>query len=265
MPEGFALVEGGRLWYEVAGAGPPVVLIHAGLWDARIWDGQMASFAGDHTALRYDLRGFGRSDRFDAPFSARDDLARLMDHVGLTRASLVGASIGGSLAIDFTLERPDRVDALVLVAPGLSGDDTPDTPEMEEIWARAQAAMEAGDLEGCVDRELEIWAPLRTDPAVDRRIRDIAQDNQHELTLAWGNSRALDPPAVQRLGEIAVPTLLVLGDSDAPVMETIADRIVAGIPDVRRAVIEGADHLPNMRRPEAFDRLVLEFLSHPEH
>jgi pimeloyl-ACP methyl ester carboxylesterase len=261
MPEGFAPVENGRLWYEIRGFGPPVILIHAGLWDARTWDDQMEPFSRGHRVVRYDLRGFGRSDRFDRPFSERRDLAQLMDHLGLESAALVGASIGGALAVDFAIEYPNRVNALVLVAPGLSGDDTPDTDEMERIWKQAQAAKDAGDLEGCVDLELEIWTPLRTDPEVDRRIRHIAQDNRHELTLEWRHSQGMEPPAAGRLGEVRVPTLLILGDSDAPVMGTIADRIVAGIPGTTRAAIPGADHLPNMRRPAEFDRIVLEFLA----
>src|SRR6266480_2049232 len=130
---GFLEVENGRLYFEVAGEGPAVVLIHAGLWDSRIWEDQFTAFADRHTVLRYDLRGFGRSSRFDRPFSARQDLADLMGFLGMERASLVGASIGGALAVDFTLERPEMVGALVLVGAGLSGDDTPDDEETTRV------------------------------------------------------------------------------------------------------------------------------------
>ena len=259
---GFLEVDGGgRLYFEAAGDGPAVALIHAGLWDSRIWDDQFGALAGGHTVVRYDLRGFGRSSRFDAPFSARDDLAELMGFLGLERAALVGASIGGSLAIDFTLERPGMVSALIPVASGLSGDDTPDPEELVPVFEQAEAAASAGDLERARDLELGVWTPPGDDPEVDRRIRDIAMENRHELELDWANlSRRLDPPAAGRLGEIAVPTLVVVGDRDIAVMDVIADKLVAGIPGARKAVIGGADHLPNMRRPEEFNRLVRDFL-----
>jgi 3-oxoadipate enol-lactonase len=264
MPEssGFAQVEGGRLFYQVAGQGPPVVLIHAGLWDLRIWDRQVDAFAAaGHTVVRYDLRGFGRSDPPTVPFSFRQELSDLLAYLEIPRASVVGASMGGSIALDFTLERPETVDALVLVAPGVSGDDAPDDERTAQLLAESEEVFEAGDHARAVDIALQAWCPLRTDPAVDRLIHDIAMDNKDVDGFDWSLSRRLDPPAAGRLHEVAAPTLVVVGDSDAAVMGTICDKLAAGIPGARMAVIEGADHLPNMRRPDAFDRLVLEFLA----
>jgi 3-oxoadipate enol-lactonase len=265
MSEGMAPAEGGRLYYEERGEGPGVVLIHAGLWDSRIWDAQMEPFAERHRVVRYDLRGFGRSEWPSVPFSFRQDVADVMAHAGLTRAALVGASIGGGLAIDVALERPELVTALVLIAPGLSGDDTPDDERTASLMAQAEEATKAGDLDRAVDISLQVWTPLRTDPEVDRRIREIALDNRHVDTLDWSVVRRMDPPGAGRLGEIRVPTLVVAGDQDAPVIEIISDKIVAGIPGATKVVIEGADHLPNMRRPDEFNRVVLDFLATIEH
>ena len=258
--EGFAPVEGGRIYYEVRGEGPPLVLIHAGLWDGRIWDAQMDAFGSRYKVVRYDLRGFGRSDRLTASFSHRQDLADLMAFLGIESAALVACSIGGSLAIDFALERPGMIDALVLVAPGLSGDDTPDDDHTAGLVDQAEKALEAGDLVKAVDLQLQVWTPLQTDPDVDRRIREIAMENQHVDTLDWSLSRRLEPPAVGRLSEIRAPTLVMVGDRDAPVMETLVEKVVAGIPGARRVIISGADHLPNMRQPDVFNRHVLDFL-----
>lgn len=258
--EGFAPVDGGRIYYEVQGDGPPVVLIHAGLWDSRIWDAQMDAFGSRHRVARYEIRGFGRSDRLTVPFSHRQDLADLMAVLDIESASLVACSIGGSLAIDFALERPGLADALVLVAPGLSGDDTPDDERTAQLLDEAEEALQAGDLEKAMDLQLKVWTPLQTDPEVDRRIRDIALDNKHVDSLDWSLSRRLEPPAAGRLSEIGAPTLLIVGDRDAPVMETIVEKVVAGIPGARRVVIHDADHLPNMRRPDEFNRHVLDFL-----
>jgi 3-oxoadipate enol-lactonase len=106
---GLAPVDGGRLYYEVVGAGPSVVLVHAGMWDSRMWEPQMAAFAANHRVLSYDLRGFGSSDRLGGPFSHRQDLADLMANLGIASAAVVGCSVGGSFALDFTIERPQMV------------------------------------------------------------------------------------------------------------------------------------------------------------
>ncbi|HEY3209714.1 MAG TPA: alpha/beta fold hydrolase [Actinomycetota bacterium] len=263
--EGFAPVEGGRLYYEVRGEGPSIVLIHAGLWDSRIWDDQMGAFAQRYRTVRYDLRGFGRSDRLTIPFSLRQDLTDLLAFLRIPSAALVACSIGGSLAIDFTLERPDMVDALVLVAPGLSGDDTPDDERTARLMKEAEQALETGQLEKLVDLQLQAWTPPANNPEVDRRIREIAMDNKHVDTLDWSLSRRLDPPAAGRLSEIHVPTLVILGDRDAPVMEVIVEKVASGIHGARKALIQDADHLPNMRQPDRFNQEVLAFLAEALH
>jgi pimeloyl-ACP methyl ester carboxylesterase len=265
MPErrsGFAELEGGPLHYEIGGDGPPVVLIHAGLWDLRIWDEQVDAFTkAGHTVVRYDLRGFGRSAPPTVPFSFRQELADLLAHLDIPRASVVGASMGGGIALDFALEFPAMVEALVLVAPGVGGDDTPDDERTARLLGESEAVFEAGDHARAVEIALDVWCPLRTDPDVDGRIHDIAMDNMDVDGLDWSLSRRMEPPAAARLHQVAVPTLVIAGDSDAPVMATICQKLAAGIPGARLTVIEGADHLPNMRRPDVFDRLVLDFLT----
>jgi pimeloyl-ACP methyl ester carboxylesterase len=257
---GFATAsDGARLYYEEAGSGPPVVLMHQGLWDSRVWDGQMGPFAQRYRVVRYDLRGFGRSDPPTGQFSTRQDLADLMGSLGIERASLVAGSMSGSIAIDFALEFPSMVEALVLVAPGLSGDDTPDDERTERLAHESELALKEGDLERAVDLLLRIWTPLG-DSDVDRRIREIAMDNKHVDTLDWSVHQRLDPPAAGRLEEIAAPTLVILGDGDAAVMSAVVDKVVSGIPNARRVVMPGTDHVPNMRDPETFNRVVLEFL-----
>jgi pimeloyl-ACP methyl ester carboxylesterase len=262
MASGFADVEGGPLYYEVAGDGPSVVLIHAGLWDLRIWDEQVEALtAAGQTVVRYDLRGFGRSAPPTVPFSFRQELADLLAHLGIHRASVVGASMGGGIALDFALERPELVEALVLVAPGVGGDDTPDDERTARLLGESEAAFEAGNRDRAVEIALEVWCPLRTDPEVDRLIHDVAIDNKDVDGFDWSLSRRLDPPAAGRLDEVRVPTLVIAGREDAQVMGVICDKLAAGIPGARKAVIDGADHLPNLRRPQEFDRLILDFLA----
>jgi len=258
---GLAPVDGCRLYYEVRGAGPAIVLVHAGLWDLRIWDDQMDAFAKGHTVIRFDLPGYGRSEFPDRPFSIRGQIADLLRLLEVSPVVVLGCSIGGQIALDFTLEHPELVDRLILVDAGMSGDDTHDDPDMIKVLEEAEEAFKAGDLERMVDLQLQVWTPLRTDPEVDRRIRDIALDNRRVDTLDWSLSQRLDPPAAGRLEEVRVPTLVVLGEHDAAPIAVIGEKMARGIAGARKVVIEGADHLPNMRAPREFNRIALEFLS----
>jgi pimeloyl-ACP methyl ester carboxylesterase len=183
-----------------------------------------------------------------------------MAALDISSAVVVGGSIGGALAIDFALEFPWLVDGLVLVAPGLSGDDTPDDERTAGLLDMAEAALAAGDLERAVDVQLQAWTPLRTDALAEDRIRSIALDNKHVDTLDWSLSQRLDPPAAGRLAEIRAPTLVIIGDEDAAVMSAIASAIVNGIDGARSVEIQDADHLPNMRQPKRFNDVVLGFL-----
>ncbi len=166
------------------------------------------------------------------------------------------------MAIDFTLEHPDRVTALVAVATALGGFEE---LEEEETWweeraAPFEAAMDAGDHPGAVDAELAIWAPMGTDDDAGRRIREIAMDNIHELTMDESSIEELDPPAAVRLGEIDVPTLVVIADHDPPDKQRLAGFVAKGVLDGRSVTIE-ADHVVNLRNPRAFDAAVLPFLA----
>jgi pimeloyl-ACP methyl ester carboxylesterase len=260
---GFVDVPGGRLRYEIAGEGPAVAFIHPGLWDMRTWDQQMETFpAAGYRAVRYDVRGYGRSSRpTGETYSHVRDLLGVLDVLGVEQTALVGCSVGGGIAIDFTLEHPDRVWALVAVAPGVGGLEP--LPEEEDWWsdrdAAIEAAIEAG--ERAQDLRLAIWAPLGTDDEAGRRVREIAFDNLHELTMDESGAEDLEPPAARRLGEIDIPTLVVVPDHDLPEMRRIADLIAKEALDSRKVVIADADHVVNLRQPERFDEAVLDFLA----
>lgn len=255
---GFVSVDGGRLWYETAGEGAPVVLIHGGLWDSRMWDEQFEPLAERCRVVRYDLRGYGRSDRPEAEYSHTDDLAGLMTKLKIPSAALVGLSMGGEIAIDFALEHPDMVAALVLAAPGLGGYEF--SAALERRYAKAEAALEEGDIRKAAELELKIWAPARDGTPRDLRIQEIAMDNAHQVAIDPKLQRRIKPPAIDRLGEISVPTLVISGDQDVADMDRIAKLIVERIPGARRAVMQGADHAVNMRRPADFTARLLGFL-----
>ena len=263
--DGSVGIENGHLHYESEGEGPAVTLVHPGLWDMRTWDADFAALVdAGYRAIRYDVRGYGQSSRLTGePYSNVRDLVALLESLEVVTTALIGCSMGGQIAIDFTIEHPDRVWALVPVASGLGGFEM--SEEEEDWWEERdgpiQAAIEAGELEKAEDLRLQIWAPLGTDDEAGRRIRRIAFDNLHEITMDESAEEALDPPAARRLGEIDVPTLVMIADQDPPDMQRIGDLIARGIIGARKVTIEGADHVLNVRQPDAFRRSLLPFLS----
>ncbi len=258
---GIAEVNGARLFYEVAGEGPAVVLIHAGIADSRMWDGQFEAFAREFRVIRYDARGYGRSDMPAGPFAHRDDLHGLLRLLGVERAALVGLSMGGSTAIDFTLEHAKMVSSLVPVAAGLGGFQYSES--MARADAEEEAAFERGDMEAVYEINLRTWVdgPGRPPDAVDSTIRETVRQMQRDAsTSTEGQPRRLDPPAIGRLAEIAAPTLVIAGDADMPDMLVIADLLASSIGGAQKAIVPGIAHMVNMERSTEFNRLVLEFL-----
>jgi 3-oxoadipate enol-lactonase len=269
MERGFLEFDGGTLAWESSGDGPGVVFLHPGLWDSRVWDEQFGVFSRTYRVVRHDFRGYGRSSRLEPgkPYSHVSDLAAVMDAAGVERAALIGNSMGGQVAVDFALTHPARVSALVLASPALSGFEG--TPEEEAAWEAAFADAErqiedaatAGDLERAEDLRLRwLWAPLGTDDPAGARIRRIAFDNLHELTMDESGETAIDPPAAARLDEIEAPTLVLPADHDPPWHERICIEIAEGIGGARVVRILDTDHVIPLRQPDEFNRVVMGFL-----
>jgi len=125
---GFVDFNHGRIYYEADGEGPALTLIHAGVANLRQWDEQVPAFAERFRVIRYDTRTFGRTTSENVEISNRADLAAVLDHLGVTQTAVLGLSRGGSIAVDFTLDYPDRVTALIAVSAGLGGFQSPPTP-----------------------------------------------------------------------------------------------------------------------------------------
>lgn len=263
----FAQINDASLAYDELGAhGFPIVLLHAGIADRRMWDGCMEPLAARHRVVRYDLRGFGESSMPPGAYSHVSDLLGLLDALRVERAALVGVSMGGRIVIDFTLEHPERVAALVPVASAMSGYQDW-SQEMEDGDAAIAQAIEAGDLETANELELRFWVdgPHRSPADVDPAVRATARElNAGVLGRAGeqerGDETSVDPPAVTRLAEIRVPTLVVVGDADVQDLLVIAEQLSRLIPGARKAVMPDVAHLPPLERPELFAQLVLDFL-----
>jgi 3-oxoadipate enol-lactonase len=252
-------------WYDIHGDGPAVVLVHAGLADSRMWGPQVGPFGGSHTVVRTDLPGFGRSPIETDEVSFSGSVGEAMDAAGIERAALVGVSLGGRTALELAAESPERVSALVLVGPGI--DDHDWSTEVGSFDAAEEEALERGDLDAAIDINLSLWlaGPRRTLDAIDPEVRELVAEMQRDaFQLQQGHSDVrmarLDPPASKRLGSIRAPTLIVTGDEDLEDIHRIADRLTREIPDATRATIADAAHLPNLERPEEFNRMVLDFL-----
>ena len=264
---GFADVNGGRLYYEVAGEGHPVVLLHAGIADSRMWDDQFEEFANHYRVVRYDYRGFGKSSPPVDGFSMRGDLYELLRQLGIERAYLIGVSMGGGLAVDAAIERPDLVAALIPTCPGLSGQSDDGTEEERAFYQQVEEAEKAGEIERVNELEVHLWVdglsrtPDQVNPAVREKVREmngLALRRQSE----WEGvtTRKLEPPAVGRLGEIAAPTLAIIGDRDLSGVKQAVDLVAANVAGARKATIHNAAHVPNMEHPAEYNQLVLEFL-----
>lgn len=264
--EGPVEVPGGRLWAEWAGSGSGVVLVHAGVADRRMWDPQWDALVAAHRAVRYDTRGFGRSETEDVPFANRDDMIAVMDAAGLDRAVLVGCSRAGGIVLEATLEHPDRVSGLVWVCGGVPGLDTTSTPLEEEMDARDTELYEARDFEGVADLDVARWVDGPGQPAgrAPESVRAFVRRMDLETLVqdkVNGQPLRLDPPAATRLHEIAVPLLAIVGLLDDSSTAQAADAIVAAVPHARRIDLPGVAHLPNLERPEWFTETLLGFLA----
>ena len=257
---GIAEVNNTRLYYERAGSGPAVVLLHGGNLDSRMWDDQFVPLSRMFTVIRHDIRPYGRSAATEKGFSSVEDLRALLDHLQIKRASLVGLSLGGRIAIDFTLAYPQRVDKLVLIGPGLTGYrfKIEDDQAMKKAIDRATA----GDAKGAMDLWLEhpMMKPAMSNPTLAERIRTIARDNLRIWELLSVGERVSNPPAIQRLAEIGKPTLLIVGEKDVPDIQAIVKLLATGISGTRTEVIPGAGHMPNMEAPQRVNELLEAFL-----
>lgn len=250
-------IHAGGLHVEQAGAGSPVVLLHAGVADSRMWDAQWVEWPSRFAVTRLDLRGFGRSARPEGPFSHAADVVSVLDAAGIGRAVVVGSSFGGLVALDLAAARPERVAGLVLADPPFPGHAWSD--EMCGFFAAEEEALEAGDLAAATEVNVEFWLP-----SASEKVRDAIREQQlraFELQADAGDEDSLltdDLPSA--LETLDIPALVLSGEHDKADFVAIADQLATAIPDAERETIAGAGHLPSLEQPTAFDAAVLPFL-----
>lgn len=250
----------------VVASGTPIVLVHAGVADRRMWDPQWAQLAAARSAVRLDLRGFGDSTTEpEGEWSHAADVVETLRHLGIERCHLVGASFGSGVAVEVASTAPGLVESLLLCPPGGSLLATM-TPDLRRFFDAENDALARGDLDAAVEANVDAWVvgPRRdaggVDPGIIAAVR-MMQRRAFDLAESWQASAAaaLDPPALDRLGDLAARTLVLVGGHDLETTQDAASRVVAGIPGTRRVDWPDVAHLPSLEKPQAFLDLLLEW------
>jgi 3-oxoadipate enol-lactonase len=236
-----------KIWVEDSGgSGPPLLMLHEGVGDSRMWDPVWDGLTAAFRAIRYDVRGFGRSPAPTENYSLLGDAQAVLGQLGVQSAHVAGCSMGGLTALELALAEPQRVRSLVLLCPGIGGYPYPEYPELE---AEFEALAAAGDNEGMVRLSMDMWAAAGPDPMIADLIRSAQR--------AWVTEEQFEQagePSYDRLGELSAPTVLMVGDMDEPGLIASNEAAAARIPGCELIRMPGVDHYPTVRAPE----LVLE-------
>jgi len=263
MKSGYAEVNGTRLYYEIAGQGYPLVLIHGYTLDNRMWKNQFNTLSQHYKVIKYDLRGFGKSDS-PAPgqqYCHTEDLKALLDHLKVPRAYVMGLSMGGGIAVEFTLVHPEMVLALIPVDSTLGGFNYSD--EFNAIFDELFTTFSEEGL-GPAKRvwmECPLFKPISEIEEAASRFSEMVSDySGWHWSTGSDSMQSITPAAIGRLGEINVPVLVVVGERDLSDFHNIARVMERDIPNARLTVIDSVGHMSNMENPESFNREITSFL-----
>lgn len=266
MSTGYINAENASIYYEDLGSGEPLVLVHAGYLDSRMWDNQMEALGKGRRLIRYDVRGFGKSSKASEEYSDFKDLKAILDNLNIDRATILGVSNGGRIALDFAVEFPGRVSALVLVNSGVRGVEI--EGDENELW---------GDLGSLEERYIELRnkGKYRDAAAIDvdywthklsgdvrKHVLDIAEENVNSEEEDVDRFQlSPEPPAFKRLEMLEMPVLIIVGKEDRKGMVEVDRAIHGRLKSSKLVFIDCADHIPSISSPDAFSKAVTESLS----
>lgn len=255
-----------KLICEVSGQGTPLLFLHAGVADRRMWQKQAAGFSDRFFTLSYDRRGFGDTTAIDEVFSHVEDLREVMDYFDLSTATLVGCSQGGRIAVDFYFRYPTRVASLILIAPAISGNVLPQKfpKAIQSHLSALDDAEENEDIERINAIEAQLWLDGPTSP--EGRVRGALRElflDMNGIALGMPDlTQEIVPASIyERLNEIHLPTLVLHGSLDFPHVQKLCNHLVETIPNAKGVAIDNTAHLPNLERPEEVTKLIKEFLT----
>jgi pimeloyl-ACP methyl ester carboxylesterase len=263
---GYVDIDQSRLYYETAGSGIPLLLVHAGVADCEQWEDEFLKFSQKFQVIRYDMRGYGKSDPVKGPFSHLIDLNTVIDKLQLHFPMIImGCSMGGVLSMEYALDNPGNIQGLIMIGPGPCGFEMEENEQ--ELFLEAMKAFKEGDLNRLAEIETQIWfESMDSAPdQVDQSMRALLYD-MHRSALVGEDQKTEQPgpdtqqPEYAKLAEIDFPVLIIIGSQDLPAMHTAADYMVEKIRLARKVVIDDAAHLPNMDQPGQFQEVVEEFL-----
>ena len=258
---GYTDLDGTRIYYEITGSGPTLVLIHGFTLDSRMWEPQVKAFSQNFQVLCYDLRGFGKSDLpIGDPYSHSKDLKLLLNHLDISKAYILGLSLGGMVATDFVLEYPEMADALIPADSALGGYNL---IEFEKSFEGVvELAFSSGmDEAKVLFGTLEIFKSAAVIPDVANRLWNILADYSGWHFINEDPAISLEPPSIQQLKNIDTPTLILVGEFDSAELHDVSNTLHEQIKDSRKEVLSGVGHVSNLEDPEQFNNIVLEFLT----
>ena len=243
--------------YDVAGAGPALVLLHSTVCDRRMWDPQWPVLVdAGYRVVRCDFRGYGETPVPRGPHNDAEDVLELAGELGLGPVALVGASYGGMVALEIAARWPRQVSALALVCAVMPEHEPTDV--LRGFWQRERELIEAGDIAGAVDLNVATWLGPEADGAVRERVR-LMQRHAFEVQLAAPEE--YEPVEVSvDLHAITAPSLVVSGAKDLPDFRLIAARLAALLPGARLVELPWAGHLPTLERPQELSGMLTAFL-----
>ncbi len=232
-----------KIWAEDSGgSGPVLVLLHEGVGDARMWNPIWPELSSAYRTIRYDVRGYGRSPAATQKYALLTDLMAVLDHFGVTAAHFAGCSMGGGTALELVVTEPARVQSLILLCPGIGGYPYPDEPELE---AEYEALATAGDDDGIARLALRVWGAAGDDPFITDLMRSAVGGWKSDMQ--WQQE---GEPVFDRLADLRVPTVIMVGDKDNPALIASNDEAASKIPGCELIRLPGVDHYPTVRVPE---------------
>jgi pimeloyl-ACP methyl ester carboxylesterase len=263
---GYVDIDECQLYYETAGSGIPLLLVHAGVADCEQWENEFLQFSQRFQVVRYDMRGYGKSSPVKGPFCHLEDLKRIAEHLRLPSPMVVmGCSMGGILSMEYALDNPDNMLGLIMIGPGPCGFEM-DIGE-QELFLEAMRAFKAGDLTRLAEIETQIWfesmdlAPDQVDQSMRALLYDMHQSCLEGESSKRGQSGPMrDQPEYKKMAEVDFPVLIIIGSQDLPSMRTAAEYMEENFRSSKLAVIGDAAHLPNLDQPLQFQQVVEEFL-----